>query len=304
MESLKWFIFFLHLQALKAGIRLIHRPGWWINLSGSILCFPLIISGRSQWAAIWKGAGQTGHHCSKWTAVYRYFRETYQKHLFSQLLICAPDLIISPALTSELNHLLSLQRGKAGVLLIGAHYGPPWSLSFLLSQKGIRSGPYLAGNHLASILEATRSRAGHERNYLIRFLSTLKLIPRGSEIAFIRHLLDGHYCTFANDMPTGRSHPSIPAPFLGKSYRFSLFPFRASCRYGFPIWYFTFRKDRRYGYSLHLEEISFRTPEEGLQKYIRLLEKEVRAFPWSWLQLSAVSTWTEERKKDEPYEHQ
>jgi len=103
-----------------------------------------------------------------------------------------------------------------------------------------------------------------------------------SERALVRHVINGGAVLVYIDFPLTEGK-SYEMNFFGYPIKFSAFPFKMALRYNIPL-FFSFVSERKDGsYSLSvIPSGNFSTPEEGLSKYIQMLQAVIKENPFMW----------------------
>jgi lauroyl/myristoyl acyltransferase len=182
-----------------------------------------------------------------------------------------------------------LSAGK-GVIIIGFHclvriYG----LIFYENQiqlKILAKNPVYYNHMLISCLQTKQTKRDRYINDNYCFVEA-----NYSERALVRHVINGGAVLIYIDFPLEKGK-SYEMNFLGYPIKFSAFPFKMALRYNIPL-FFSFVSERKDG-SYRLSVIpsgNFSTPEEGLSKYIQMLQAVIKENPFMWKWTPSFAEW-------------
>jgi len=167
-----------------------------------------------------------------------------------------------------------------GVIIIGSHcfvriyglilYENKIQLKILAVNDYNKNNPMLI-----SCLETKRNR------YIKNHFCFVK--ANYAEKDLVRHVINGGAALIYIDFPLKKGK-SYAINFFGFPVKFSAFPFKMALRYNIPL-FFSFvsgRKDGSYRLSV-IPSGKFSTAEEGLSKYIQILQAHIRENPFMWM---------------------
>ncbi|MCK4267467.1 MAG: hypothetical protein KAX16_01440 [Actinomycetia bacterium] len=170
-----------------------------------------------------------------------------------------------------------------GALLLGAHYGPPIYTN-ILERLGFDLRTLVSEENYRALKNPRRTGALSSAKSVSFLRDTHRLSIAGkSEKGLIRHLKGGGVVNVLLDSGTIQKTAGVAVDFLGKSTRFSYFPFKVSIKYDVPVFFCFFAPAAKGGYRLRLIRVDgFSDPEEGVSKYVSFLESQIKVNPFMW----------------------
>lgn len=173
----------------------------------------------------------------------------------------------------------ALKEGK-GAILVGPHYGPTL-YSFQFRQMNIDFKIASVKIFFNKLNELSKLGIKFSNHKLIHILSET---ATSSEKELVRHLKEkqGAIVIHADVMQKG-NRGCVDVNMFGHWIKFSYFPFKLALKYDTPVFFFSFKKISKGGYSLNFVPIdSFSTPEEGVYKFASCLEAQLKLNPYPW----------------------
>ncbi len=161
---------------------------------------------------------------------------------------------------------------NTGVILISGHCGPNFRALLFKEIFGIDVSTFIGSIWKEKICNSSAK--------FYKINSSFKYYTVGEEKQFQEGLLRKEWIIFLNDCPVIK-RGSINYTLLGKNVYFSELPFKVSIKYKIPILFVgTTRIKHRYHVSI-LPIDKFQTQQEGLEKYIKLIEELLCRDPYA-----------------------
>lgn len=258
------------------------RPA--IKVLGPVKGMLIMLSRRRKWKNVRSFTKYCGNPARPWRFLLHFFCQAGILRIWANLAYEFPERFRLEDM-ARLAELKDAFRERRGAILLGAHYGPVTE-NLILRREDMKVTQLVS--RIMTDRRKFMSQALLSRQ--VRFFDLeMKAVPCGSEVSLIRALRNGELIGMFIDNPAGISES--PVEFLGKQLRLSRFPFKLSLRYGSPLFVMLAERDRKDGYIYRLTRLSFSTVEEGLNKYLALLEKNIRCDPFLWSSLPDFMEW-------------
>lgn len=165
-----------------------------------------------------------------------------------------------------------LMEKDTGVLLITGHFGPFFLTLLFKKYFGIRTSSFASVENKK--LFTTSSKKKH------KIISSNPIYGVGEETQMQEGLLKKQWINFYNDVPVsqrGSHHYTL----FGKNVYMSELPFKISLKYNIPILFIGITKSKLQ-YHISITPVDdFDTQQEGLRKYLALIEKMLCRYPYS-----------------------
>jgi hypothetical protein len=283
---------FLYVKSLAAMIRTLPGEVVWLDRISRIFGMGAMALQIHRWKAIAAFARHGGGEIRGLRYIATYYAQWARDRVWCELFFEAHP-VVRPHFRMEGGALLQeMSRNGKGGILLGAHYGPPvYRVMFKDLGLDVRQ---VIGEGIKRNLEA-QDRLG------LPFLKTARIrafaetqdnyLARKSEREVLRGIRRGAWMLMFMDVP--RLEPGgSTAEFFGRPVRYHDFPFKVALRYGVPVLFCYFRRDRRPGYRLCIEPCGpIASAGEGVRRYASFFEGRIREDPYLWIHVPNVMDW-------------
>ena len=200
--------------------------------------------------------------------LFNYFLNKTYDRIFPHLIVENPKKYLKYVCIEGEEYVRQLMDNDRGVILISGHFGPMFrTLRTLLFKEVFGIGI----SSFASV--DTKNIYCNSSEKIHKIMSSFPIYAVGEEKQFLEGLLRKEWISFLNDVSLKKRASSRNHTLFGKNVYFSELPFKLSIKYNIPILFLgTTRIKRQYLLSI-LPIDEFSTQEEGLEKYIALIEK-------------------------------
>jgi len=197
--------------------------------------------------------------------LFNYFLNKNYDRIFSHLIAENPKKYLKYVCIKGGEYVSQLKLiDDRGVILITGHFGPEFRTILFKEVFGIRASAFMGADAKKTFCNSSAKKH--------KIISSFPIYIVGEEIYFLEGLLRKEWIIFLNDVPLKKRAPCHHTLF-GKTIYFSELPFKLSIKYNIPILFIgTTRIKRQYHLSI-LPIDEFYTQEEGLERYIALIEK-------------------------------
>jgi hypothetical protein len=193
-----------------------------------------------------------------------FLNKTYDR-IFPRLIAENPKKYLKYVCIEGEEYVRQLMDNDRGVILISGHFGPVFFRTLLFKE--------VFGIGISSFSSAgIKKYALNSSAKIHKIFSSFPIYVVGEEKQFQEGLLRKEWINFPNDVPV-KERGSCHHTLLGKNIYFSEFPFKVSIKYNIPILFVGITKIKRQYYVSIFPIDEFCTQEEGLKKYIVLLER-------------------------------
>lgn len=239
-----------------------------------------------------KFAQHCGSNLPKWLFVYKFLVQRETDNLWCLLFHEVPNQLQKYISITNKELLENALTSKKGAVLLGMHYGPAFT-RFLLKRENIHIKTLILSNHFKN-LEKYQSKiikplilkkdkfSEDNENYIEAVKYERKLITSLKEGIPVMI-----YADFIGPYKKG-----ITENFLGLPMEISSFPFKLALKYNVPVFLCSYKKALKGVYDLSFVKIEdFNSPEEGVHKYLGLLERKILEYPFMWEYVPDFLSW-------------
>lgn len=192
-----------------------------------------------------------------------FLSKTYDR-IFSHIIAENPKKYLKYVCIEGEEYVRQLMDNDKGVILISGHFGPMFRTLLFKEVFGIGVSSFLGADNKKKFYNSSAKKH--------KIICSFPIYAVGEEKQFQEGLLRKEWINFLNDLPVKKRGPDHHTLF-GKNIYFSELPFKLSIKYNIPILFVgTTRTKHQYLLSI-LPIAEFCTQEEGLEKYIALIEK-------------------------------
>lgn len=236
-----------------------------------------------QWKAISRFAQHTGSRLPALLYIAKYFVQQGKDGVWGYVFCEAPSVLDQYITVQNLGAMKqALARGK-GAIVLGAHYGPVLH-TYMLHRMHFKVKTLFNKNFATQLRNAGTLVLKPLRSKKILFLneSGVVLLSREEEKFLFDHVRNGGVAKMDIDYP-GPSRNDGTAPFLGVSISPHLFPFRLALKYGIPVFFSFFSKNKHGTYTMNfIPSGEYSDPEEGFRRYLVRLQAQIEEYPFMW----------------------
>ncbi len=239
-----------------------------------------------------KFAQHCGNNLPKWLYVYKFLVQRETDNLWCLLFHEVPNQLQKYISITNKELLEKALTSKKGAVLLGMHYGPAFT-RFLLKRENIHIKTLILNNHFKNlkkyhskilkplVLKKDKFSADNE-NYIEAVKDERKLITA---------LKEGFPVMIYIDF-IGAYKKGIEDNFLGLPMEISSFPFKLALKYNVPVFLCSYKKPLKGAYELSFVKIEdFGSPEEGVHKYLGLIERKILVYPFMWEYVPDFLNW-------------
>jgi len=179
----------------------------------------------------------------------------------------------------------SVSEGR-GVIVLGAHYGPPCYLYLLKRMCDLDVRLLVNSDTDKDIKGKASSRFPLFKDKRACFLSkdTSCLVAGRNELSLVKHVKRGGTVLILNDILASESS-GMPVKFLDRDLSFNDFPFKMALRLDVPVFFCSLVGLGDGKYSLVLDRAGpFADQSNAMIAYVSFVEKLVRMNPYVWWQ--------------------
>lgn len=199
--------------------------------------------------------------------LFNYFLSKTYGRLFPHLIAENPKKYLKYVSIEGAEYVRQLIDNDRGVILISGHFGhmsPTLRALLFKGVFGISVSSFMTAENKKYFLNSSAKKH--------KVFSSYPIYTVGEEKQFLEGLLRKEWISFLNDISL-KQRGHCNHTLFSKNIYFSELPFKLSIKYNIPILFLgTTRIKRQYLLSI-LPIDSFCTQEEGLEKYISLIEK-------------------------------
>ena len=196
--------------------------------------------------------------------LFNYFLNKTYDRIFSRLIAEDPNKYLKYVCIEGAEYVRQFMDNDRGVILITGHFGPVFRTLLFKEVFGIGPSSFMSADNKKVFCNSFT-----KKNQII---SSFPIYVVGEENKFLEGLMRKEWIFFLNDVPL-KKRASCKHTLFGKNIYFSELPFKLAIKYNIPILFIgTTRIKRQYRLSI-IPIDEFYTQEEGLEKYIALIEK-------------------------------
>ena len=200
-----------------------------------------------------------------------FISESYSR-MFPHLLAENPGKYMKYVCIEGKEYVRRLIDNDTGVILISGHFGPKFRSILFKEVFGIEVSTFVNAEY--------KNKVCNDPAKLYKINSSFPHYTTGEENNFQEGLLKREWINFLNDVPV-KKRDSNNQTLFGKNIYLSELPFKIALKYNVPILFVgTTRNKLQYTVSI-LPIDEFKTPKEGLRKYIALVAKLLRNDPYA-----------------------
>jgi hypothetical protein len=260
------------VKEFKWGVKkVILKIALWIPLNSYLFLFVLVIS--TLWTAYASGKkienileykNALKNHQKNIVFLFNYFLNKTYDRIFSHLIAENPKKYLKYVCIEGEEYVRQLMDNNRGVILITGHFGPEFRTLLFKEVFGIGTSVFMSEENKIIVCNSSAQK--------YKIIASFPIYVVGEESQFLEGLLRKEWIIFLNDVSL-KKRGSLNHTLFGKNIYFSELPFKLSIKYNIPILFLgTTRIKRKYYVSIFpIDE--FCTQEEGLKKYIVLLER-------------------------------
>ena len=206
------------------------------------------------------------------TFVFNCFLSLSYDMLFPHLLVENPQKYLQYVSIEGEEYVRRLLDQDTGVILISGHFGPKFRAILFKEALGINTPSFIG--------PAYRDKIANSSSKLYKTLSLYKYYIVGEEKQLQEGLRKKEWIVFLNDYPVKKKESNNQTMF-GKKVYFSELQFKISLEQNIPLLFFgTTRIKHKYQISI-LPLDNFQTKQEGLEKYVALVEGLLHRDPYA-----------------------
>ena len=206
-----------------------------------------------------------------------YFLSKTYDRIFPHLIAENPKKYLKYVSIEGKEYVRQLMDKDMGVILVSGHFGPPFRALLFKEVFGIGVSSFVSVDYKKTIFNSSAK--------IHKISSSFPVYTLGEEKQFQEGLLRREWINFLNDVPVKKRGFNHHILFDKKIY-FSEFPFKVSIKYNIPILFIGITRIKRQYYVSILPIDEFCTQEEGLVKYIALVEKLLGHDPYAGLYIA------------------
>jgi lauroyl/myristoyl acyltransferase len=203
--------------------------------------------------------------------LFNYFLNKTYDRIFPHLIAENPGKYLKYVCIEGEEYVRRIMDNDRGVILISGHFGHMFTQLLFREAFGISISAFASAEQRKIFCNSSEK--------INKIISSLPIYAVGEEKQFQEGLLRKEWIAFLNDVPVAK-RSSHRRTLFGKKIYFSELPFKLSIKHSIPIIFvgITIIK-RQYIFSI-LPIDGFYTQEEGLEKYITLIEKFLLRDPY------------------------
>jgi len=262
------------VKEFKEGVkRVIVKIAYWTPLNSYRFFFVLLVSTFWNAYAFRKKSGNIlgykkalNNSQNNIVFLFNYFLNKSYDRLFVHLIAENPKNYLKYVCIEGEKYVsqLKLMDNDKGVILITGHFGPEFRTLLFKEVFGIGPSAFMSVGNKKIFYNSSAKKH--------KIITSFPIYAVGEEEQFLEGLLRKEWIIFLNDVSL-KKRGSLKRTLFGKNIYFSELPFNFSIKYNISILFLgTTRTKRQYQLSI-LPIDEFYTQEEGVEKYIALIEK-------------------------------